>query len=143
MLRHATAQLWDASAEKGGMMNCALFARALLRVSLSIVLSCTWSEAQPTLVFQLSQVARGRLTEETRTRTRELAFTAALSMALDQAEVLSADEAGAAPAGWFGSSRVEPAALSCERAPPALCAWARSAEESAFVAALEHVEVEP
>jgi hypothetical protein len=116
---------------------------ALVCALLSVTSACTWSDAQPTLVFQLNHVTRGRLTEVERTRTRELAFTAAIAMALDRAEVLSDDSTSVAPPPALVDSPVESAALSCERAPPALCAWARTAEESAFVSALEHPEVEP
>ncbi|HET6337122.1 MAG TPA: hypothetical protein VFG30_28050 [Polyangiales bacterium] len=116
---------------------------ALVRALLSVTSACTWSDAQPTLVFQLNHVTRGRLTEVERTRTRELAFTAAISMALDRAEVLPTESMSGAPPPSLVDSPIESAALSCETAPPALCAWARTAEESAFVAALEHPEVEP
>jgi hypothetical protein len=125
------------------MTNFALFTRALLWAVLAITPACAWSEAQPTLVFQVRQMTRGRSAEEARTRTRDLAFTAALSMALEQAAVLSADEAEIATPDAALDASVDAAATSCERVQTALCTWARLEEESAFVAALERVEVDP
>jgi hypothetical protein len=125
------------------MMNFALFVPALLWGLLSVTSACAWSEAQPTLVFQVSHTTRGRLTEQELTRTRQLAFTAAVSIALERAEVLPAGDVDFAPPYSALDSENDPAALSCTRAPSALCAWARSKEESAFSAALEYVESEP
>jgi hypothetical protein len=142
--RGAPAQLSLATTETESMVNVARFALARLSALLCVTSSCTWSDAQPTLVFQLSRVTRGRLTEVERTRTRELAFTAAIAMALDRPEVLPADDMGFAPLSYAPvDAQVNPAALSCEAAPSTLCAWARTAEESAFAVAIERAEVEP
>jgi len=124
-------------------MKLAQFVSALLCGLLSVTPACAWSEAQPTLVLQLSQVTRGRLTPEAFTRTRDVAFSAAVAMALDQATGLPVDDLS--PSALYPPAAAPPsaAAISCASSPLGLCAWASTAEEAAFVSALEYVELEP
>jgi hypothetical protein len=137
------AQPTASTAEAGGMMNLAQFVSALLCGLLTVASACAWSEAQPTLVLQLSHVTRGRWTPEAFTRTRDVAFSAAVAMALDQATVLPVDDLSASPPYSSLDSPAIPAAMSCANSPLALCAWANTAEESAFISALDYVELDP
>lgn len=179
------------------MKNFALRAPLMWSVVPALA-ACGWSQAQPTLVLELSHVTRGKLTDEAYARSRALAFTAAVSMALERAEAQPFDEGvfpyareqlgnpayaeltgselfsagsgasisndaasvlGGAPAEptqattyteqrWAnetmdasqGASR-DGAHDTCGAAE--LCAWAQSAEEAAFVTAIDHLELDP
>lgn len=134
------AQPPKSTTETRGMMNLVQFVPALLCGLLGVTSACAWSEAQPTLVLQLSQVTHGRLTPEEFTRTRELAFSAAVAMALDQAAVLPVDDTSASTR-HSGTDSLS-AAASCDGSLRALCVWGSTAEESAFASVLEHVELE-
>jgi hypothetical protein len=154
------------------MTNFARSAAALLCGLMSVTPACAWSEARPTLVLQLSRVARTRATPEAATRAQEFVFSAAVSMALEQAAFEStrsprippmaaatfpyadvgppnATDAASPEASTDSSAPPQPyVASSFDSAgfdcerSPSLCAWARTSEEAAFIALLEMPEVE-
>jgi hypothetical protein len=58
---------------------------AVIALVVKVLAGCGWSQAQPTLVLEVRHVARGRRTEEAFARAQAVAFTAAVSMAVERA----------------------------------------------------------
>lgn len=154
---------------------------AVIAVVVNVLAACGWSQAQPTLVLEVRHVTRGRRTEEAFARAQAVAFTAAVSMAVERAAAWPADVlregggvrdhsgvgAGDVERGlpspppqtdsiadgvteWFSSEAAtapesnevsDREGLGCDA--PALCAWAQSAEESAFAVATSWPGLDP
>jgi hypothetical protein len=145
------------------MAHVARSASAWLASLIAFGTGCAWSDAQPSLLLQLSQVTRSRATPDAITRTRELVFSAAVSVALERtalfvdtagmaaadAESSLVDTMNVAPASSQLRSNLPPPeplseAISCEqRRASALCAWAEAAEDTAFQSAVERAELTP
>lgn len=112
--------------------------------------ACAWAEARPTLVLQLSDVARGREVSGAREVARRLTLVAAVSMALERESFwevvpqVAPEESRSTEASELGRTRRGALdAADCDRSAAAVCAWAHAAEENMFVAALGHAELLP
>jgi hypothetical protein len=149
------------------MANVARTASAWLASLIAFGTGCAWSDAQPTLLLQLSQVVRGRAAPDAITRTRELVFSAAVSMALERTALLVdaaglptdrtqpdpqtsfIDDINVAPSSSQSRSNLPPpeplseAIRGEQRTSSALCEWAQAAEETAFQSAVERAELAP
>ena len=111
--------------------------RTLFGFLFVLLAGCVGNAGPPALVLQLSQITRTRGTERAHDRKRELAFTASLSVDLE-AQAAETIETHA-----LDPPSVPLDAVRCEPIDSAICVWARSAEESAWLAAREHVEPSP
>ena len=109
----------------------------LFRLLLLQLAGCVGTTAPPAVVLQLNQIVRARTTDGWTERRSELVFSAALSIGLETVIAMPVEPQALDP------PLLEPDAHSCEPLESSLCVWMRTAEESAWLAMLEHLEILP